>query len=142
MDVVQETKRGDKQKCAELAHDLIKIIRDVTFFEHDRCLIGGLTYETMMESASEEANLLCILKKFNVKETGHYAIDLYDYCTSYLANKLKKIMDDSMFDRSLEGIEGKVKLIENIFDYLDSIEEKFESFVSFNEKTTEVKQTN
>jgi hypothetical protein len=34
----------------------------------------GLTYETMMESASEEANLLCILKKVNVKQTGHYAI--------------------------------------------------------------------
>jgi hypothetical protein len=48
-------------------------------------------------------------------------------------------MNDSMFDRSLEGIEGKVKLI---FDYLDSIEEEFESFVSFNEKITEVKQTN
>jgi hypothetical protein len=40
MDVVQETKRVHKQKCAELAHDLIKIIRDVTFFEYDRCLIG------------------------------------------------------------------------------------------------------
>ncbi len=51
-------------------------------------------------------------------------------------------MNDSMFDRSLESIEGKVKLIENIFDYLDSIEEEFESFVSFNEKITEVKQTN
>jgi len=30
MDVAQETKRVHKQKCAELAHDLIKIIREVT----------------------------------------------------------------------------------------------------------------
>ena len=96
----------------------------------------------MMESASEEANLLCILNIFNVKQTGHYAIDLYDYCTSYSAKKLKKIMNDSMFDRSLEGIECKVKFIENIFDYLDSIEEDFDSFVSFNEKITELDQTN
>jgi len=51
-------------------------------------------------------------------------------------------MNDSMFDRSLEGIESKVKLIENIFDYLDSIEEDFDSFVSFNEKITELDQTN
>ena len=84
----------------------------------------------MLESASEGANLLCKLNKFNVKQTGHYA---------NRPIKLKKIMNDSMFDRSLEGIEGKVKLI---FDYLDSIEEEFESFVSFNEKITEVKQTN
>ena len=90
MDVVQETKRVHKQKCAELAHDLIKIIREVTFFDHDRHLLDSLTYETMMESASEEANLLCILNIFNVKQTGHYAIDLYDYCTSYSAKKLKK----------------------------------------------------
>ena len=90
MDVVQEKKRGHKQKCAELAHDLIKIIRDVTFFDHDRHLLEGLTYDTMMEFASEEANLLCTLNKFNVKQTGHHAIDLYDYCTSYSAKKLKK----------------------------------------------------
>jgi len=51
-------------------------------------------------------------------------------------------MDDSMFDRSLEGIESKVKFIENIFDYLDSIEEEFDSFVSFNEKITELNQAN
>jgi hypothetical protein len=51
-------------------------------------------------------------------------------------------MNDSMFYRSLEGIESKVKLIENIFDYLDSIEEDFDSFVSFNEKITELDQTN
>jgi hypothetical protein len=76
MDVVQETKRVHKQKCAELAHDLIKKIIDVTFFGHDRHLLEGLTYQTMMESASDEANLLCILNKFNVKQTGHYAIDL------------------------------------------------------------------
>jgi hypothetical protein len=49
-------------------------------------------------------------------------------------------MNDSMFDRSLEGIECKVKFIENIFDYLDSIEEEFDSFVSFNEKITELNQ--
>ncbi len=47
-------------------------------------------------------------------------------------------MNDSMFDRSLEDIESKVKFIENIFDYLDSIEEEFDSFVSLNEKITEL----
>ncbi len=56
MDVIQETKRVHKQKCAELAHDLIEIIRDVAFFDHDRHLLEGLTYETMMESASEKIN--------------------------------------------------------------------------------------
>jgi hypothetical protein len=68
--------------------------------------------------------------------------DLYDYCTSYSAKKLKKIMDDSIFDRSLEGIESKAKFIENIFDYFDSIEEEFDSFVSFNEKIMELNQAN
>ncbi len=33
-------------------------------------------------------------------------------------------MNDSLFSRSLEGMEGKVKLIENIFEYLDDIEEE------------------
>jgi len=47
-----------------------------------------------------------------------------------------------MFDRSLEGIKSKVKFIENIFDYLDSIEEEFDCFVSFNEKITELNQAN
>jgi hypothetical protein len=60
----------------------------------------------MLESASEGANLLCKLNKFNVKQTGHHAIDLYDYCTSYSAKNLKKIMNDSLFSGSLEGMEG------------------------------------
>ncbi len=51
-------------------------------------------------------------------------------------------MNDSLFSRSLEGMEGKVKFIENIFEYLDDIEEEIESFVSFNEKITEIKQIN
>ena len=51
-------------------------------------------------------------------------------------------MNDSLFSRSLEGMEGKVKLIENIFEYLDDIDEEIESFVSFNEKITEIKQIN
>ena len=51
-------------------------------------------------------------------------------------------MDDTMFDRSLEGIESKEKIIENIFDYFDSIVEEFDSFVSFNEKITELNQAN
>ncbi len=42
----------------------------------------------------------------------------------------------------IEGIESKVKFIENIFDYLDSIEEEFDSFVSFNEKITGLNQAN
>ena len=33
LDVIQETKRVHKQKCADLAHELIKIIRDFNFFE-------------------------------------------------------------------------------------------------------------
>jgi len=60
----------------------------------------------MMESASED--------KFNVKQTGHYSVDLYDYCTSYSAKELKKTMTDSLHDRSLEGKESKIRLIENI----------------------------
>ncbi len=43
-------------------------------------------------------------------------------------------MNDSLYNWSLEGIEGKIKLIESIFEYLDDIEEEFESFISFSEK--------
>jgi hypothetical protein len=112
----------------------MKIVRDITFFDHDKQLLEGLSFELMMESASEEANILCLLNKFNVKQTGHHAIDLYEFCTSYSAKNFKKLMNDSLYDRSLEGIEGKIKLIESIFEYLDDIEEEFESFISFSEK--------
>ena len=100
MDIVQETKRVHKQKCADLAHD---------FFEDDSCLIEDLAYETMMEAASEKANLISVLNKCNNKQSGYYYVDINHYCKYQTARELKKIMASSMHDESIEGIEAKIK---------------------------------
>ena len=96
LDKVQETKRVHKKKCADLAHELIKLIRHFNFFEHDWCLIEDLAYETMMEAASEESNLISVLNKNNIKQSGYYYVDIRHYCKYQTAKELKKIMASSI----------------------------------------------
>jgi hypothetical protein len=50
----------------------------------------------MMEAASEESNLISVLNKNNIKQSGYYYVDIRHYCKYQTAKELKKIMASSI----------------------------------------------
>ena len=57
MDSLLETKRVHISMATDLALKFVRLIRDFSFFEHDRNLIADLQYEVVMAGLGEESNI-------------------------------------------------------------------------------------
>jgi hypothetical protein len=107
-----------------VAQNLIRLIRDFYLFEDDRNLKADLHYDVMMAGYSEKANIRDAMAKINIKNDRHYAVDLEIFCDNNITNNLYKLANNSSNDRNLITLSSKIKYVESIFEYLDTVDEE------------------
>ena len=124
MDTLLEIKRVHASTATDLAQNFIRLIRDFYLFEIDRNLIANLQYDVMMAGSSEKANIRDAMAKFNIKNDRHYEVDLEIFCENNITNNLYKLANKSSNDRNLITLSSKIEYIENIFEFLDMVDEE------------------
>ena len=125
LDALQETKRVHVQKVTDLAYQLIKLLRD-------SMIKADLNYEIMMAESLEKADIEFVVEKFNVKMSRMYIVEIEHHCTNYSARKLKGIGLNCK-SRNLTKLGHKIERVEEIYEYLDEIDEELSKLLYLGE---------
>jgi hypothetical protein len=83
----------------------------------------------MVAGSAEKSDLKLLIEKFNtnVNQDRIFIADLEHYCTTIVTQKLYELASFCMNDRSLEKLNTKITIIDNLLNQLDKLDDDYNS---------------